>query len=346
MKRQGKGRFAVYFAGAGALAVLVLALAYRHEIWKWYLELHWKRIDAVVLDNCDPDFRGAGTHGDGIRFLDRDGKELFSLPGFNNAETVGAQRAIALDPERFRIYLRENVSGRVTALDSTGGVIFKLEKVVATSLAVDPATGNLWCLTGQSLGQGETAVFDPDGRPVATYPIQGFDIAYDPHHGVFWAAGYEVTRFDREGRVLAKLLRAGWARVSVAPDPRDGSAWIAEREHPNVRGSANRLVRVDDQGQVVREIALGAKDPFGVACDPKTGAAWVAVLRKEILRVPVDGPPLDSIPIAATAIGIGSQKGSIWAATSEAMLHLSEDGGVAATWSFKAPSSQSWIAVP
>src|SRR5690349_11290423 len=56
----------------------------------------------IVLDDMDPDFRGAEPRGDGVRAFSAEGKELWSLKTLNNCEAVGANHGIALDRKRGR----------------------------------------------------------------------------------------------------------------------------------------------------------------------------------------------------------------------------------------------------
>ena len=97
-------------------------------------------------------------------------------------------------------------------------------------------------------------------------------------------------------------------RVSVSPNPQNGSIWVAERGQFNVPigNTFNRLYHIDSNGNTLQSLDLDDLDPIGVACHPKTGTAWVAVLRRGVLRVSNDGErkfPL--LPIPATAIAIG-----------------------------------------
>ena len=235
---------------------------------------------------------------------------------------------------------------RVTALDSAANILFRMDAVEADALAVDPITGNVWCAGGSSLDQSELKVFDTAGSRVATHSISGFDIVYSPHDEAFWVAGRDVTKCDREGTIRARLAGTGWATVSVSADFRDGGAWVVERKHPQVKNSVNRLLRLDAQGELVREIDLGTRTPFCVASDPRSGAAWMVEHGTALIRVPVEGPPLDPIPIPAIAISIGVRTGSIWVSTRDAVMKLDQDGRVTASAAFTTPSSQSWLAVP
>jgi hypothetical protein len=345
-EKRGSGKRATLLVGSILLAVLGIALYYREALWAGYLQYHWKRIDVVVLDDCDPDYKGTIRHKDGVGFLDENGHRIRYLDGLNNCEAIGANHGIALDPERCRIYVREFVSRRITALDSAGNILFRMEGVEADALAVDAVTGSVWCVGGSSIDQGDLKVFDTVGTRVAMHPLAGFDIAYNPFDQTFWIAGRGVMKCDREGSVMARIPGKGWAMVSVSPNPRDGGAWVVEREHPQVRNSSNRLLRLDVRGNVTREIELGTTNPFGVACDPGTGTAWMVEYGKSIVRVPVEGPPLDPIPVPATAIGIGARTGSIWVSTKEGVMKLDRDGVTTVSAAFTAPSSQTWLAAP
>ena len=328
------------------LGMVVLIVAYYHgEIRAWYLSWHWRQIAVVVLDNCDPNFKGQGPHGDAIRFLTEDGTEKFVLAGLNNAESVGCNHRVVLDPDRFRVYVCEDVKQRVSAIDSSGKLLFASEIVDARAMAVDPQTGNLWCLVGRSFDKGEAMVLDLDGNHVATHPINGIDIAYSPYDQTFWAVGYPITKFDREGRILVQKPRKGWARVCVAPDPGDGGVWVAERDHPNVSGSVNRLLRLDRKGDLLHEVPLGIRDPFTVAYDSENRLVWVGG-GNLLSRVSLDGDMLPPLAISARSITISATTGAVWVGTDREILRLNSNGEFDIRYSFPRGSSQSWLAAP
>jgi len=304
-------------------------------------------VAVAVLDDCDPNFKGDGPHGDGIRLLSREGKQLFALSGLNNCQTVGANHAVVIDAKRGRVYFRQLVARRVTALDFSGNTLFEVHNFHAHSLAVDPATGYVWCLanqTGMIYGEGETVVLNDRGELVASYPIDGFDIAHDPKTDTFWIVGKSIVKLDRRGEVVFRQSPGGWVRVSVAVNPRDGSAWIAERQHPDVRGSAALVLHLDSEGNELHRIDFPG-DPFCVACDPETGTAWVVDRSKAILRIGVGAQPLGRLDLAAKAVAIGPETGQIWASTENEVLHLDKQGKPVARYPLGKPSGQSWIAV-
>ena len=137
--------------------------------------------------------------------------------------------------------------------------------------------------------------------------------------------------------------RDGWACVSVAVNPGDGSVWICERDHPDVARSVNRVWHLDAEGGVIRSESLGKKDPFAVACDPRTGTAYVVNLRSEILRFTHDGRELPAFPIEGVAIAIGPTSGQVWVTTKSDVLRLDESGAVLSRTPFGSDSGQSWL---
>jgi protocatechuate 3,4-dioxygenase beta subunit/peroxiredoxin/DNA-binding beta-propeller fold protein YncE len=305
---------------------------------------------AVVLDDSDEDFEEERPHRDTLRIL-READQVAgatvtvsNLPEFNTCQTVGGIHGVAIDRERGRIYLCEMVADRVTALDFRGRRLWQTDGIDGGALAVDPRTGHLWCTAGKTFDGGETVVLDTSGREIASFSARGIDLAHDPKTDGFWLVGYGITKLSREGKVLFHKPEHGWAYTSVAVDPRDGSVWIVEREHPDVARSANRLWHLDSGGGVIKMWPLGEKLIFGVACDPKTGTAWVACLRSEILRFTADGRELPALPIKAVAVAVSPTTGRVWVTTETEVIELDAEGRPAIRSPLGPTSGQSWMA--
>jgi 5-hydroxyisourate hydrolase-like protein (transthyretin family) len=305
----------------------------------------------VVLDDCDGNFERGRPHHDGLRILHvsptPEGGYVKSIikKEFNTCQTIGSIHCVALNAARGRIYVSEIAGNRVTALDVQGGKLWEVEKIEAGALAVDTKTGHLWCTVGHTLAIGQTVVFDRTGREVTSFPVRGVDIAYDPHTDGFWLVGDGITKLSRQGQELFHELRAGWAYVSVAMNPRDGSLWIVERAHPDVARSVNRLWHRDAKGGVIKTWDLGEKPIFGVACDPKTGTAWVTSLGTDLLRFTADGNELPPLPVKARAIAISPATGQVWLTTETDIVRLDGSDRLHTVSRFGATSGQSWLAV-
>ncbi len=298
----------------------------------------------VVLDDADDDFEPGRPHHDGLRILTESGREIAATKDFNTCQTVGGIHGVAVDPDRKRIYLSEMAANRVVALDLQGRKVWQVERIDAGALAVDPRTGHVWCTVGKNLAEGETVVLDAEGAEVDSFPIRGIDIAYDPKTDAFWLVGYGVVKLGRDGRELLRMPRQGWACVSVATDPDDGSVWIVERSHPDVSRSENRLWHLEATGGVRKVRALGEKPAFGVAFDRKTSTAWVACLGSDLLRFTSDDRELSPLPIQARSIAVSPTTGQVWAATETELVRMGNDGRIEARSPLERPSRQSWLA--
>jgi len=304
----------------------------------------------VVLDDCDEDDAEDRPHQDTLRILQESGNQgnvrTVSLKEFYTCQAIGAIHCVAIDAARGRIYLCELAGRRVTAIDVRGRKLWQVNKIAAFVLAIDPRTGNLWCTLGGSLVVGETVVLDTTGREVMRFPVRGTDIAYDPQADGFWLVGSEITKLSREGKVLFNKPLEGWACVSVAANPRDGSVWIVERKHLDVASSVNRLWHLDANGAPIKTWELGDKIIFGVACDPRTGMAWVSNLRTELLRFTADGKELPPLPVKAVAVAVSPTSGQVWVTTEADVIRLNNDGlpAFSSPWGAGAMSGQSWLA--
>jgi hypothetical protein len=232
----------------------------------------------------------------------------------------------------------------VVALDLQGRKVWQVEGIDADALAVDPRTGHVWCTGGKNLVDGETVVFDGDGVEVNSFPVRGIDIAYDPKTDAFWLVGYGVVKLGRDGKELFRMPRQGWAWVSVATDPNDGSVWFLERSHPDVARSENRLWHLDANGGVRKVQALGEKHPFSVAFNQKTNIAWVTCPRSAILRFTSDDRELTPLAIAVHSITVSPTTGQVWAATRTELVRIGPAGQVEVRSPLERPTIQSWLA--
>ena len=214
----------------------------------------------------------------------------------------------------------------------------------AGALAVDPRTGNIWCTVGSNFESGETVVLDPTGREVASFPVRGIDIAYDPHTDGFWLVGYGIRKLSREGQVLFEKPTARLG-IDLGRGRSARRQRLGRRAHiATSRESANRLWHFNSAGGVLKMWPLGNKTLFGVACNPKTGTVWVVSLRREILRFTADGGELPALPIPAVAIAISPTTGQVWATTDTEIIGLDAEGRPAIRSPFGSRSGQSWLA--
>lgn len=297
----------------------------------------------VVLDNSDPEY-GSGKHYDGLRLLSPTGVELWSATGLHTGQHVGGSHEVVIDRGRRRIYVCESAGKRIVAFRIDGQKLWQVEQIEADAIALDEQTGNIWISGGPMLNDGETIVLDPQGNEVAAYPFRAIDLAYDPHDDAFWLAGYETIKLSREGKVLFRKKVDGWCCGSVSVNPHDGSVWLAEREHPDVPRSKNRVWLLNADGSVRQVIDLGEFLLFSVVCIPQTGNAWVSGLGGGLRHVSAGGELGTSLSMTAYQVAVSPNTGDVWVSGEKEVVKLDAAGKTVVRVEFGKPSQQSWLA--
>lgn len=298
-----------------------------------------------VMNDVDPDYKKGIPHHDELIALDAQGKEVWKHADLNQCATVGGSHRIAVDRQRGRLYATENVGNRLVAFTLNGKKAWQLDGIEGDAVAVDPATGNVWATCGSDLKSGETIVFDVNGNEVASYPVRGVDLVFDPDADAVWIAGYQLIKLSSSGETLFREPVAGWCYSSISLNPTDGSVWVAERDHPDVWKSANRLWLRNADGSVRREIPLGEHDPFVTSCDPASGDVVYSGYKEPIRRVGESGEPVDVSSLTARSIAFGGEGGQdLWVATDDGVSRLNAAGEAKSIHAFPKKSSQAWIA--
>jgi hypothetical protein len=297
----------------------------------------------LVLDDCDPDYKGKASYEDHLSFFNPDGKLVKRVSGLNNCQEIGSPHKIAIDRKREFVWAVENVGHRLLRFDLQGRKLGEVEKVQASALAVDPASGNVWVTrsTGR-IGQGSLEVYSPLGRLLATHNCHGWDIVYDETSKAFWLAESSLLKVSLLGRVLVGVPVADWCASSLAVNQKTGAVWVATRHHSGRLGR-NALVGFDNQGRRLHELELGSRTPFRVAVDSATGSVWVTILRGPVLKYTADGKPDGERKVRALAADVEPGTGSVWVATEEEVLKLDRTGKVVAQARHKAKTSQAWV---
>jgi DNA-binding beta-propeller fold protein YncE len=305
-----------------------------------------KRTGILILDNCDDQYQGKQAYQDNLTLLDRTGKQLFRVSGFNNCESIGSSRMVVADGARKCMWVIENVAHRIRRFDLTGKETLAIPGVHGSAIAVDPETGNVWALAGEgAIGKGKTVVYNDKGKEVASYGISGWDIAYDRKAKAFWIAERKLTKITAaKGEVVCSVDISTWCASSVAVDPRSGAVWVAVREHTQVAGSSNRLLKLDADGKELVAIDLGQKNPFRVSVDPKNGSVWVAHFRKSVERFSAEGKSEAEHPVEALAVQVDPTGGNAWVVTPTEVLKMTPKGEVTKRVKHAGKTSQAWIA--
>jgi hypothetical protein len=232
----------------------------------------------MVLEDCDSDYR-APPFEDAVITFGQDGKPVRKVGDLNICQTVGGCRSLAVSPDSRFFTVCENVGNKLTAYQwNTGERLWsvKAESVSAsdfTSATVAP-NGTVYALASKGTIYGATALaIDEKGRIIRQAPVGGFDLVLDADRSVLWLVGDDVKKCDLELKLLLELKPVRWCAVSVDV-ARDGSVWVAERHHPDVGQSTNRLLKISPEGRILQTIGL-AFEPLCLRVDRSEGSVWV-----------------------------------------------------------------------
>ena len=226
----------------------------------------------LVLEDCDSDFR-TPPFEDAVILFGPNGKPVRKVGGLNICETVGGCRSLSVARDGRFLTVCQNVGRKLTAYQlNTGERLWSLDGEF-TSATVSQ-NGMVYALASAGTIHGKDAlVIDQEGRVVRQASVGGFDLAVDADRNVLWLVGNNIKKCDLELNVLLELNLIRWCAVSVDLD-RDGSVWVAERQHPDVAQSTNRILKISPAGQVLKTVGL-AFSPLCLRVDRSDGSVWV-----------------------------------------------------------------------
>ena len=306
----------------------------------------------LVLDDCDPDYKGKDSYEDNLSCIDGDGKLKFRISGFNNCESIGSNHMIATDTQRGCFWVLENVGNRIRKFDRDGKELLTIKDIEAFALAVDPETGNLWVLTSKGTIYGDrTEVFDGDGKSIAKYDVHGYDIVYDEKGKAFWIAGKNLAKVEtRTGKFLCNTDITTWCASSVDVNSKTGTVWVTVRHHRDVAVSTNRLLEFDNDGNRIKTIDLGegSKDhpivPFCVSVDQDDGSVWLTLFRYGVRRYSSTGELQIEHIMWALAAEADPESHGAWVVTPQKVVRINSDGTILNQVDNKSGTTQAWMA--
>ncbi len=245
---------------------------YWDSILDWFATGRPSLSEALVLEDSDPDFR-TPPFEDVVTLLGPNHQAVRKLSNLSIAETVGGCRSLSVAKDARFFTVCENVGDRLTAYQLNSGERLWSLNGGFHSAAVSP-NGTIYALTSQGTIYGDkTLLIDRGGRVVREASVGGFDLAVDAERNAVWLTAKTIKKCDLELNVLLELNPIHWCGVSIDLNP-DGSVWVAERQHPDVAQSTNRIFKVSSGGQMVQSIGL----PFSPLCvrvNRSDGSVWV-----------------------------------------------------------------------
>ncbi len=329
-------------------------------LWRSDLELvpHHHTSTILVMEDCDRDFRKP-PFNDAVIAYAPDGSRSRILTNLNISQTIGGGRSLSVSGDGKFFVICENVGKHLTAYETEGAKKLWSLDGEFTSATVAP-DGKVYAVVSAGTIYGQQTLIIDRGRTVKGADTAGFDMALDSKHKALWLVGKNIKKCDLNLNVLLELNPIAWCASSVDVNP-DGSIWLAERDHPNVSNSTNRIFKVSAQGKFVQAINL-AFSPLCLRVDRADGSLWVTGLQvkrsvsRQVLdwieartgRLPVgkkfrdylaksglsfqtwkfdsSGRAICRIPRGGHTLDIDPSDGSLWLAGSRRLYHYSRDG--------------------
>jgi len=296
-----------------------------------------------VLDNADPDFQNP-PFDDTLTVMGTDGTLINTMTGFNIAQSIGGRRALAVGPDGSYALVAETLASRLSRYDLSGEMRWSLNQKISAIDILDDT--HAYALTTRGTIYGETLILlNPmDGTVMEEVEYGGFDLVVDRDHGAIWVVGADIKKLNLDDLELQFAIDPiVWAAMSV--DFRsDGSAWVAEREHPDVAGSQNRILLIAPDGTVTQVVELNFP-PMCLRVDRRDDSIWVTGGGR-LHKFDKDGMLILSFIAPDFTLSVDQHDGSAWAAGyTGSITHYASDGEeLLSVTGFS--SDQTYVALP
>lgn len=332
----------------------------------------------LVLDDSDSDFR-VPPFEDRVFSFDAEGKPVTRVTGLNTTQSIGGSRAFCVSPDGKYFVVCEYGTRRMLAYDAeTGEQLWSRDgEYNSVEISTD---GRIFALNSGGTGTiyGKLLqVFDRQGRMIREAPWGGWDLALDRDGTGVYLVGKTIQKLTNL-ETTWEMTSIRWCAVSADTSP-DGTLWVAERDHPDVISSTNRIFQLSSSGQILKSVGLDFS-PTCVRVNKRDGSVWVtgwvvrdsAVLRllktieeytgglplgrrlRLLLSRPwirpathqylADGTLARSLDDGGHTLEIDPLDESLWIAGKEAIYHYSADGSLIGGFT-GLPDAQRWIAL-
>jgi hypothetical protein len=302
----------------------------------------------LVLDNCDSDYK-IPPFNDAVLLLNMKGEVINQINGLNICQNIGGNRAISVSDDGHFFVVCENVGNKITAYDlMTGNKMWSLPGMFRSAAIAQDV---IYVLTSDDkiYGDGILAI-DSEGNIIKqSKGIKGFDIVVDPDANSLWLAGRDIKKCNMDLQIVRTIDPITHYAVSIDRGP-DGSVWVVERAHIDVKGSQNRLLRISSEGNILQNIPLNLLSPMCVCVNRSDGSVWVTGIYLRIKRklsfrrwppswqrtykyigsgthkYSSRGRLLLEIKRGGHSIDIDPSNGSVWIADRTKLLHYTSGG--------------------
>lgn len=234
-----------------------------------------QQADAIiwVFHDADPDYQ-MPPFDDTLTAMTEGGRPYITQGGFNISQSIGANRVITSARDGSSILVCENVADRMSKIGAAGDIVFSIARPInAVDVTSDGTIFGLEDHRGTIFGENILRI-SAAGQVLQQAAYGGFDLAVDENHHGIYVVGADIKYLNLDLQLMWTNDPIPWCAVSV-DIASDGSAWVAEREHSQVLGSANRLRRISPQGTLLQTINL-AYSPFCVRVDRTDDSFYVS----------------------------------------------------------------------
>lgn len=313
----------------------------------------------LLLEDCDKDYQNPPFE-DAVILFGRKGNSLWRLSNFNICETVGGCRMLAVAPDGRFFVISENVGNKITAYETKSGKALWSLRGGYTAATVAPGSLTYALTSPGTIYGGNIVLIDNEGKILKQEKFGGFDLTVDHDRGTIWLVGNKIRKCDLNLNLLLELDYVTWCAVSVDVAP-DHSIWFAERQHPNVPKSTNRIARISSNGRLQKSFGL-LWDPLCLRLNQENGSIWVTgfevrtttshrlleSLEKRSGTIPmgksvrdfltkpevipkthyygIAGTLLQQINEGGHSIDLDRKDGSVWIAGRESLYHYATNG--------------------
>jgi hypothetical protein len=275
---------------------------------------------------------------------------LLGLSGLAESEAIGSFRTVATSKSKRRLGVIDLKTLRV--FDENLQPLVNVTFSNGYAPAVCPTEQDIFALTSTvgTISTGTIVKFDSNGSYVgSTSGTHGVDLIVDEDHQVVWTVGKNLTRAKTDLSNEQQLHTFVWAAVSLDLDA-NGGIWAAERKHPQVAGSVDRLVHFDVNGIIIGGDTLPlAGSPMSVRVDRNSGLVWVAMYNAGVAYRDVNGqlntvPGLNGTWFAVEPDPLDGSRAWVAGSTSGQVVHVDTTGALIQSLGGFSTSNK-WLAV-
>ena len=300
----------------------------------------------VALRSIEPSGQGNTFYNAQAILLDAHANECGRISGLGMSQSGSNQNAVLIDENHERLLFVESLHARLSAFhyDGTPQPRIPIKDPRAITLTDDSTV--IGCVVGgKTIKDLQTAFLDAEtGKEIRRLNWGGMALVNDVGHSQFWAVGPQLIAFDTEGEIHVRrpltqlpaepdhptvINSRNWCAVGVAVEPNKNAwmrrIWVIERDHPDVRGSRNRLFAVDPEGQTRILVELHDIDPRSVTCATYRGdLTRICVIdgaTGDLVSFNCDGELMRRDALNAQLVGFGVNSG-LWVAGRKSVMRL------------------------